>query len=79
MTTQSGTVDQTSYSGIPETRHHWLVWVVAVQLGVLFAPTLVWLWERWTLSVWHNGHGILIALVVAYLAWEEFDPTASEI
>jgi exosortase len=78
MTTQTGTVDQTSYSGISETRHHWLVWVVAIQLGVLFAPTLVWLWERWTLSVWHNGHGILIAVVVAYLVWEEFKKLKAE-
>ncbi|PKM12351.1 MAG: exosortase [Gammaproteobacteria bacterium HGW-Gammaproteobacteria-3] len=33
----------------------------------LFAPTLSWLWERWTLSVWSNGHGIVVTLVVAYL------------
>ena len=78
MTTQSGIVDRTSYSSISETRHHWLVWVVAVQLGVLFAPTLVWLWDRWTLSVWHNGHGILIALVVAYLIREEFKRLKAE-
>ena len=71
MTTQSGALVQHSYSSIPETRHNWLLWVVVIQLGVLFTPTLVWLWERWTLSVWHNGHGILIALVVMYLVWGE--------
>lgn len=72
MTTQSGTVDRIHYSASPETRHHWTLWVVAIQLGVLYAPTLMWLWDRWTLSVWHNGHGILISLVVAYLVREEF-------
>ncbi|MCB1874098.1 MAG: exosortase/archaeosortase family protein [Chromatiaceae bacterium] len=54
-----------------ETKQQWLVWVVAILLGVLFAPTLLWLWDRWTLSVWNNGHGILITLVVSYLIWGE--------
>jgi exosortase len=49
--------------------NHWLLWVVAALLAALYAPTLIWLWDRWTLSVWHNGHGLLIALVVIYLVW----------
>jgi len=52
-----------------ETRKRWLLWVAAALFGALYAPTLVWLWDRWTLSVWHNGHGLLIALVVLYLVW----------
>ncbi len=47
------------------------LWLVAMLLLILFGPTLVWLWDRWTLSVWNNGHGILITLVVGYLIWEE--------
>ena len=41
--------------------------------GVLavFGPTLVWLWGRWTMSVWHNAHGLLILPVVAYFIREE--------
>ncbi len=54
-----------------ETRHHWALWLVAGLLLLLFAPTMIWLWGRWTMSVWHNGHGIIIALVVGYLVWVE--------
>ena len=54
-----------------ETRHHWALWLVAVLLLLLFAPTMLWLWGRWTMSIWHNGHGIIIALVVGYLVWVE--------
>lgn len=50
-----------------ETQHRWLLWVVIGQIGILYAPTLMWLWQRWTMSVWHNGHGILVALLVIYL------------
>lgn len=38
---------------------------------IVFAPTVLWLWQRWTLSVWHNGHGLLVALLIAYLIREE--------
>ncbi|HEC17224.1 MAG TPA: exosortase/archaeosortase family protein [Sedimenticola sp.] len=48
-----------------------MLWLVAALLALLFAPTLLWLWDRWTLSVWHNGHGLLILGVVIYLVWEE--------
>jgi exosortase len=46
-------------------------WLVAVGLVVLFAPTVSWLWERWTFSVWHNAHGLLLVPVVAYFVYEE--------
>ena len=55
----------------PETQNRWLFWLVVVLLGVLYAPTCLWLWERWTMSVWQNGHGILVAALVFYLVWEE--------
>ena len=71
MTTQSDTAGQIPIDTNPESRQRWVLWLVAVQLGVLYAPTILWLWDRWTLSVWHNGHGILIALVVMYLVWGE--------
>ena len=48
-----------------------LVGLAAIELVVLYAPTLMWLWERWTLSVWHNAHGLLIPPVVAYFAYQE--------
>jgi exosortase len=45
--------------------------VAAVELVVLFAPTVAWLFDRWTLSVWQHAHGLLIPPVVAYFIYEE--------
>ena len=45
--------------------------VVAVELVLLYAPTARWLYGRWTLSVWHNAHGLLIPPAVAYLSYLE--------
>jgi exosortase len=56
------------------TRPQWqraALWIVGLELLLLFAPTLVWLWGRWTLSVWHHAHGLLIPPVVAYFIREE--------
>jgi exosortase len=49
------------------------VWALAVLTVILYAPTVVWLWGRWTMSVWHNAHGLLIPFVVAYFAYQELD------
>ena len=54
-----------------ETRRQWSLWLVAALLLFLFAPTMLWLWGRWTMSVWHNVHGIIITIVVVYLVWGE--------
>jgi eight transmembrane protein EpsH (proposed exosortase) len=45
--------------------------VVGAELALLYAPTTYWLWTRWTMSVWHNAHGMFVAPLVAYLAWQE--------
>src|SRR5688500_6915827 len=37
----------------------------------LFAPTLVWLYGRWTLSVWQHAHGLLLVPIVGYFIREE--------
>ncbi len=55
----------------PDIRLRWILWLVAAQLTVLYAPTVLWLIDRWTMSVWNHGHGILIAVVVIYLVWGE--------
>jgi exosortase len=49
---------------------------LAIGLGgaamvAVYAPTAVWLWGRWTISVWHNAHGALIPPIVAYLCYTE--------
>ena len=42
-----------------------------VGLAILvFAPTIYWLWQRWTMSVWHNVHGLFIPFVCAYFIYE---------
>ena len=47
------------------------LWLLGLMLVVLYAPTLVWLWGRWTFSVWHNAHGLLIPPVVGYFVYQE--------
>ncbi len=54
-----------------ETQNRWLSWLVATLLAILYAPTILWLWDRWTMSVWQNGHGILVTALVLYLVWGE--------
>jgi exosortase len=51
------------------------LWLAGVALIAVYAPTMAWLWERWTLSVWHNAHGLLIPPVVAYLVYLELRST----
>lgn len=46
-------------------------WLVLAGMAAVFAPTIVWLWGRWTLSVWHNAHGLLLVPVVGYFVREE--------
>ena len=60
-----------------ETQNRWLLWPVVALLGLLYAPTCLWLWERWTMSVWQNGHGILVAALVIYLVGGELEKLKS--
>jgi len=48
-----------------------LLVLVCIELLTLFGPAVVWLLDRWTVSVWHNAHGIFVPLVAAWLAREE--------
>jgi len=61
----------------PETQNRWQLWLAAVLLGILYAPTCLWLWDRWTMSVWQNGHGILVTALVLYLVWGELQKLKS--
>ena len=56
--------------------HRLALGIVAAELVVLFAPTVAWLFERWTASVWDNAHGLLIVPVVGYFAYQELKPLA---
>ncbi len=52
-----------------------LIWLTGILLLVLFFPTMSWLFDRWTMGVWHNGHSILISIAVIYLIWKELQKT----
>ena len=48
--------------------------VVLAALVALFAPTIAWLFDRWTMSVWHHAHGLMIPPLVAYFVTLELRP-----
>jgi exosortase len=48
--------------------------ILAIECVVLFAPTIAWLFDRWTLSVWQHAHGLLIPPVVGYFVYHELRP-----
>jgi exosortase len=50
------------------------LWVAAALLLLVYAPTVRWLWHRWTMGVWYNGHGLFIPMVVAWAAWGALKP-----
>jgi exosortase len=55
-------------------RHQWTAiaaYVLLAELIVLYAPTVRFLWERWTVSVWHNAHGAFVPPIVAFLIYQE--------
>jgi exosortase len=57
----------------PLLRERWrrpLLALIGLELVVLFAPTVLWLVDRWTISVWQNAHGIFVPPLTAWLAWQ---------
>jgi exosortase len=58
------------------TKHRLLLAVLLVEGVVLFAPTVAWLFDRWTLSVWQHAHGLLIPPIVGYFVYQELKPLA---
>jgi exosortase len=52
-------------------RRSLLLAAVGVALVVVYAPTIVWLFGRWTMSVWHHAHGLFIPPLVAWLVVQE--------
>jgi exosortase len=59
---------------ITTTKHRLLLAVLLVESVVLFAPTMAWLFDRWTLSVWQHAHGLLIPPLVGYFVYQELKP-----
>ena len=50
--------------------------LLIAELLILFAPTVRWLFDRWTLSVWQHAHGLLIPPIAGYFAYRELKPLA---
>ena len=48
---------------------------VVVVVFAIYGPTLAWLWGRWTMSVWHNAHGMFIPVLAGWFAWDELKRT----
>jgi exosortase len=44
------------------------VWISLALLLVFFAPTLVFLYNKWTGAIWENGHGLFIPFLMFFLA-----------
>ncbi len=48
-----------------------LLVLVSIEAIALYGPTAHWLYGRWTMSVWHNAHGLFIPPLVAWMIWQE--------
>lgn len=44
-------------------------------LALVYGPTAVWLYQRWTMNVWQNAHGAMVLPVASWLMWQELRPT----
>lgn len=43
--------------------------LAAALLAFVYLPTIRWLCERWTMSVWQHAHGAIVPPIVGYLCW----------
>jgi exosortase len=68
--------DSQGSSAEASARHRLLLPVLLVEAVVLFAPTVLWLFDRWTMSVWQHAHGLLILPVVGYFVYQELQTLA---
>ncbi|MGQ0793002.1 MAG: exosortase/archaeosortase family protein [Deltaproteobacteria bacterium] len=51
-------------------REWFLLVVAAIAFLGVFTPTMLWLYERWSLGIWYHSHGFLIPPVSVYFAWQ---------
>lgn len=45
----------------------WMTWAAIVAWLVVFAPTVSWMYDRWTGSFWHNNHSMIVAVLIVIL------------
>ena len=53
-----------------------LVLTLVAFVGV-YAPTLVWLFDRWMMGVWYHAHGLLVPFISTYLIWKKLKSPSS--
>ncbi len=78
MGAPSGSISRAAdVSLIGAERQHASMWrsvglgLLLIELVLLYAPTFIFLWQRWTVSVWPNAHGALVPPIVGYLIYRE--------
>jgi exosortase len=67
----TGASNHTAETPAPAGLARFIPYLVLAEVVALYAPTAVWLYGRWTMSVWHNAHGLIIPFVVAYFVQQE--------
>jgi exosortase len=66
------TLVEAAAPALPAPRSQRIAIAIATTLLVaVYAPTVAWLFDRWTMSVWHHAHGLLIPPVVAWFVHQE--------
>jgi exosortase len=45
------------------------LWALGLVFAAVYAPTAVWLVQRWSLGVWFHVHGFVVVPLAAWLAW----------
>ena len=44
-----------------------VAWAALATWVAIFAPTLGWMYDRWTGSFWHNNHSMIVAVLIVVL------------
>jgi exosortase len=80
MMMPSATVSATVSAETKVSAPAWTPWqraaalLLFAELVLVYAPTVAWLFDRWTMSVWQHAHGLLIPPVVGYFIYQELKP-----
>lgn len=77
MVVTDGSLTTDSPPPLPRTTSWTVSWqmlalgIVALEVAFLYAPTVLWLFQRWTMSVWQHAHWLFIPPMVAFLVRQE--------
>lgn len=57
----------------PFFQRHAKLFIALTAMLLAYAPTIIWMWDRWNARDTYYSHGILIPLVSLYLIWQQKD------